>query len=62
MTVWHNVKSGAAHVRVSPDLIREAVKNGDLQAFAVGKGREFRLREADIDEWMSSRSWEPRSA
>jgi hypothetical protein len=35
------------------------VKNGDLEAYPVGKGREYRLRESDIDAWMMSRSWEP---
>jgi excisionase family DNA binding protein len=62
MTVWHTVATGAEHVKVSPDLIRAAVKDGDLQAFAIGKGKEFRLREDDIDSWLEARSWEPRGA
>jgi excisionase family DNA binding protein len=45
---------------VNPATIREAVKAGDLQAFPVGTGREYRLREEDVDAWMTSRSWEPK--
>jgi excisionase family DNA binding protein len=62
MTVWHTVATGAEHVKVSPDLVRAAVKAGDLQAFAIGKGKEFRLREDDIDSWLESKSWEPKTA
>jgi excisionase family DNA binding protein len=62
MTVWHTVKTGAAHAKVSADLVRSAVIAGDLQAFAIGTGRDYRLREEDIDAWMTSRSYEPRSA
>jgi len=62
MTVWHTAKTGAAHAKLSPDLIRAAVTAGDLQAFAIGTGRDYRLREEDIDAWLTSRSYEPRSA
>lgn len=62
MTVWHTATTGAEHVKVNPNTIREAVKNGDLEAYPVGKGREYRLREEDIDAWMTNRSYEPKKA
>lgn len=62
MTVWLTVAKAADYVDVSPDIIRSAVKAGDLPAYPVGKGREYRLTAEDIDGWMRSRSWEPRSA
>lgn len=52
----------AEYVKVSEPIIRRAVKNGDLAAYPVGTGREYRLTAGEIDEWMKSRSWEPRSA
>jgi excisionase family DNA binding protein len=60
MTTWHTATSAAEHVLVNPATIREAVKAGDLPAHPVGTGREYRLREEDVDAWMTSRSWEPR--
>lgn len=40
--------------------IRQAVKDGELEAFAVGKGgRSYRLRAEDIDRWMESNPHEP---
>ena len=62
MTVWHTAATGADHCTVSMDLIRAAVKSGDLPAYAIGKGKDFRLKESDLDDWMESRSYEPRSA
>lgn len=62
MTTWLTVKTAAKYVDVSPDIIRAAVKAGDLPAYPVGKGREYRLDAEEIDEWMRSRSYEPRSA
>lgn len=62
MTIWLTVAKAADYVDVSPDIIRAAVKAGDLPAYPVGKGREYRLTAEDIDGWMRSRSWEPRSA
>lgn len=50
----------AAHAKVSAATIREAVKAGELPAYAVGRtGRQYRLRAQDVDEWMMSRAYEP---
>ncbi|ASZ73041.1 hypothetical protein SEA_GERALT_46 [Mycobacterium phage Geralt] len=43
-------------------LIREAVKNDGLKAYPIGNGREARVDLNEVDEWMKSRSYEPRSA
>lgn len=62
MTVWLTVAEAADYVKVSEPIIRDAVHAGDLVAYPVGKGRNFRLTTDDVDEWMKSRSYEPRVA
>lgn len=59
MTVWHTAESAAEHAKVSPWTVRQAVKDGDLQAFAVRTGRGYRLKESDVDSWMESTPFEP---
>jgi excisionase family DNA binding protein len=61
MTTWLTVPMAVEYSTVGLDTIREAVKRGDLKAYAIGKGREYRLTAADIDEWLMSRSYEPRT-
>ena len=61
MTTWLTVEGAADYVKVNQQLIRKAVKAGDLPAYPIGSGREYRLTAADIDSWMTSRSYEPRS-
>lgn len=59
-TRWMTRREAADYVRVSEDLIRAAVRNGDLPAYPVGSGkREYRVTSEDVDTWMKSRSWEP---
>ncbi|MCV7059949.1 excisionase family DNA-binding protein [Mycolicibacterium vaccae] len=54
-------ESAAKYATVSLRTIRQAVQDGDLAAYPVGKvGRHYRLTADDIDAWMKSRSWEPR--
>lgn len=60
MTVWLTVPMAAEYSTVSADTIRAAVKAGDLKAYAIGRGREYRLTAADVDEWLMSRAYEPR--
>ncbi len=50
----------AKYATVSVDMVRDAVKSGDLKAFAIGRGREYRLTADDVDAWMRSRAWEPK--
>lgn len=58
-TTWHTVESAAKHATVSEWTIRQAVKDGDLPAYAVRTGRGYRLKEADVDSWMESTPFEP---
>lgn len=59
MTQWLTVSMAAEYSTVSAYTIREAVKGGYLKAYAIGKGREYRLTAADVDEWLMSRAYEP---
>lgn len=56
---WHTAESAAEHARVSVWTIRQAVKEGLLQAFALRTGRGYRLKECDVDAWMESAPYEP---
>lgn len=60
MTNWLTAAQAAEHLQLSEPLIRDAVKRGDLPAYSVGRGREYRLDQAEVDLWMRSRAWEPR--
>lgn len=60
MTTWLTIREAADYVRISEPLIRDAVRKGYLPAYPIGSGNQYRLRAEDIDEWMLSRSWEPR--
>lgn len=60
---WATPKGAADHVQLQSDhLIKQAVKDGDLPAYPVGKGRDYRVDLNEVDEWMKSKSYEPRSA
>lgn len=62
MTTWLTPAEAAKYVKVSQPMITEAVNNGDLPAYPVGKGRNYRLDADEVDQWMKSRSFEPRAA
>lgn len=63
MTIWLTAETAAEYAKVSTWTIRQAVKDGDLPAYPVGRsGRHYRLTADDIDSWMTSRSYEPGAA
>jgi excisionase family DNA binding protein len=63
VTTWLTVAAAAEYASVSEWTIREAVKLGDLCAYSIGKGgRSYRVTAEDVDSWLKSRSWEPRTA
>lgn len=63
MTTWLTAVEAAEHAKVSAATIRDAVKQGELPASAVGrKGRHYRIAADDVDAWMRSNSYEPRPA
>jgi excisionase family DNA binding protein len=61
MTTWFTVQDAADHIKASKQTIREAVGKGDLPAYPIGKGREYRLKADEVDGWLESRAFEPRS-
>lgn len=63
MKTWLTAAQAAEHATVSEWTIRQAVKDGDLEAYAVGKGgRSYRVTAEDVDAWLLSRSFEPNKA
>jgi len=62
MTTWLTPQEAADYVKVSLPLIADAVRAGDLNAYPVGKGRNYRLTSDDVDAWMKSKSYEPRAS
>lgn len=60
MTTWLTAEGAAKYATVSLWTIRQAVKDGELEAFAVGKGgRSYRLKASDVDKWLESTPHEP---
>lgn len=58
---WATKNEAAEHARVSEKAIAQAVRDGELCAYAVGKGnRDYRLKLSDVDAWLESRPFEPR--
>lgn len=61
MTTWFTLADAAEHIRASKDTIRGAVTAGELPAYPIGKGREYRLKADEVDAWLESRAFEPRT-
>ena len=64
-TVWHTAATAAERFGVAEATVRQAVIDGALAAYPVGKrgsrqavklsnALDYRLRESDVDEWMAS--------
>jgi excisionase family DNA binding protein len=63
MTTWLTIAGGAEHAKLSKDIIRAAVKAGDLPSYApTPGGRDVRLKASDIDEWIESKPYVPHGA
>lgn len=61
-TLWLTKADAAKYAKIGPKLIANAVAAGELPAYPIGTGREYRLRAIDVDAWMTSRAYEPPSA
>jgi excisionase family DNA binding protein len=61
MTNWLTVTEAAEYAKISARLIRVAVKQGDLPAYAIGAGKDYRLTAEQVDAWMMSRAYEPKA-
>jgi len=62
MTVWLTVAEGAEYIRAKgTEIIRAAIKAGDLPSYRYGKS-DIRLKASDLDEWLESGPYEPRTS
>ena len=60
-TPWCTPVEAAAYVRLkTPALLRQAAKDGELKSSRVG--REIRFHKKELDAWLESHPYEPRSA
>lgn len=62
MTVWMTPKEAGEYIGTSAEMIRDAVKRGDLPASRIGKGRDYRVTQDAVDRWMWDNPWEPRAS
>ena len=58
-TLWLTKAESAAYAKIGPRLIQAAVSTGELPAYPLGNGSQYRLRAVDIDAWLMSKAWEP---
>jgi excisionase family DNA binding protein len=47
-----HVKEAADELDVSPWTIRRAIKKGELPAVRIGERGNYRIRSADLDEFL----------
>jgi excisionase family DNA binding protein len=59
-TVWLTAEEAAAYLRVSTQSIYDACRTGGLRHHRLGGRRNIRLRQSDLDAWMTSFSVQPR--
>jgi excisionase family DNA binding protein len=60
---WASPRRAAEHIELKSDaLIKQLVRDGELPAYPIGKGREYRVDLNELDALMKSKSYEPRSA
>ncbi len=60
MTNWLTIAGASEYSKLSKDIIRGAVKAGDLPSYApTPGGRDVRLKAADIDAWIEGQPYEP---
>ncbi|TQF85278.1 helix-turn-helix domain-containing protein [Elioraea sp. Yellowstone] len=58
----HTPKELAASLKLSLSTIRRAIRSGDLACVRAGKGRQIRISQAAVEEWLAGRSSAPSSA
>lgn len=58
-TIWLDLPAAAIHAGVSIATLRRELAAGRLQGFRVGGRRAIRLRQADVDAWLSSVAVDP---
>ncbi len=61
MTTWLKMAEAVEHAKVSQEVIRAAIKAGDLPSYApTPGGRNILLKSTDIDEWIEGRPYIPK--
>lgn len=59
-TTWFKISETSEHARLSPDIIRGAIRSGDLPSYApTPGGRDIRLKASDTDAWIESKPYVP---
>jgi excisionase family DNA binding protein len=58
VTVWMNLETAARYACVSVPTLRREIKAGRLRAFRVGGRKAIRLRQSDLDEWLTGQRTE----
>jgi excisionase family DNA binding protein len=49
---WLKVRGVAARADVDPKVVYRAIHDGKLKAATVGAGRNFRVADLWVDEWL----------
>ncbi|TDO15016.1 excisionase family DNA binding protein [Mycobacterium sp. BK086] len=60
MTTWLTKREAGDYARVSESTITQAVKKGELPAYTMRSGTQYRFRAEDIDKWLMSKPWQPK--
>lgn len=59
-SAWLTADDAAAYLRVSTQSIYDACRTGGLRHYRLGGRRNIRLRQSDLDAWMTAFSVQPR--
>jgi excisionase family DNA binding protein len=51
---WLTMAEACSYVQLHPVTLRRAVRRGNLVAFRVNRGRVYRFRCADLDNYIES--------
>jgi len=63
MTVWMRLADAAEYSKLSTDVLRAAIRKGDLKSYApTPGGKDVRLKASDIDAWIEGQPYEPKQA
>ena len=52
-TEWLTPEGAAEYARVAAITIYREIRGGRLKAFRIARGRLWRIRAKDLDEWMT---------
>jgi excisionase family DNA binding protein len=58
MTELITLRQAARGLGIAERVVRQAVRNGELPAYRLGK-RTVRVKSADLDDWIQNRRVRP---